>query len=153
MLTLAEKLTTTETRPKVLRACADLLEAEVASQRGLTGTAIKAAFMVVKAVRPGIIDEVLERLLPEFASALEPLHARAMEAAEHNQRPPSEQFAQQLRSCDEEAADLLLSVTDRRAENANNGTLKKTYAKLRSGAKQHVKNAVPQVARTLAPFV
>ena len=44
MPTLIEKLNTGEVRPKVIRACEDLIEAEVATKSGIAGLAVKAAY-------------------------------------------------------------------------------------------------------------
>jgi hypothetical protein len=42
-------------------------------------------------------------------------------------------------------ADQLLSITDGRAARAKNQLVKKTYEKLREGAKKHVEAAVPRL--------
>ena len=44
-------------------------------------------------------------------------------------------------------ADALLSITDKRAQNAKNQVVKGTYEKLRSGAKKHVEAAVPRLGQ------
>ena len=153
MATLAEKLTAPDVRPKVIRACEDLVAAEVASKGGFTGAAIKTAFSVVKKIKPGIIGEVIDKLLPEFAQALDPMHQEALTKAGEQGRPASEAFVEHLESNQDKAANALLSVTDARARSAKNSTIGKTYDKLRGNAQEHVRTAVPNLARTLAPFV
>lgn len=153
MATLTEKLTTPDIRPKVIRACEDLVAAEVANKKGLSGAAIKTGYKVLKAVKPGIISEVIDRLLPEFTDAIESLHAESMSLSEQGGPPPGPSFVAHLTDNDDRAARELLSVTDKRAQNAQNRTIKKTYDRLRGSAEQHVKAAVPDLARTIAPFV
>jgi hypothetical protein len=151
--TLIDKLNTSEVRPKVIRACEDLIEAEVASKSGIAGLAVKAAYKVVKALKPGIIAELVGHFLPEFAEALEPIHAESVEEASRTGEPLSRVLAQRLEGNRTRAAEALLSVTDRRARSAKNRTLKRAYEKLRGSALSHVEAAVPGVARTVAPFV
>ena len=63
MATLADVLLTDENRPRLVRACVTLIDAEVADKRGVSGLAIKAGFKTVKAVKPGIIPDVTDLLL------------------------------------------------------------------------------------------
>ena len=153
MSTLVEKLTAPDTRPRVLQACEDLVESEVRAKSGLTGMAVKGAYKVVKALKPGVVRVLIDHMLPEFAEALEPLHRDSLAAAEASGDAPATAFEHHLRSHESDAANALLSVTDRKAETAKNRTLKKTYGKLRGTAHGHVSSAVPGLARTLAPFV
>ena len=53
-------------RPALLTDCERLIEAEVDSKSGLSGLAIKAAYKVVCAVKPGIIRESMDGLLDDF---------------------------------------------------------------------------------------
>lgn len=151
--TLSDKLTAPDVQPKVVRACEDLIAAEVESKRGLAGMAVKAAYKVVKAIKPGVMGELVTNLLPDFAAALDPMHEESVEVAERGGRPLSEVFPTHLESSRPRTAEALLSVTDKRAAVAKNRTLKKAYDKLRGVAQQHVEAAVPGLARTIAPFV
>jgi hypothetical protein len=148
MSTLTEKLTTSETRPRVLDACVELVENEVAKKGGFSGAAIKTGFKVVKAIKPGIVRQTLDTLLPEFANALQPIFEKSTNGAGDG----GTAFANYLRGHTHETADALLTVTDKRAERAKNKTLKKTYDRLRSTAKEHVEAAVPGLADALQPF-
>ena len=64
-------------RPKVVADCVQLIEEEVDSKGGLTGLAVKAAFAVVKAVKPGFVTEAVDHMLNDFVSRLEPFWAEA----------------------------------------------------------------------------
>ena len=145
MGSLAEKLTSAEHRPQVVAACVDLVESEVAGKKGLSGTAIKAGYKVVKTLKPGMVANVVEKLLPEWAEALQPIYDRN----EHD----AERFCTYLKEHPGEAADALLSVTDAKAEQADNKTIKKTYERLRGTAKDNVSAAVPGLANALRPWL
>ena len=144
MPTLSEKITAPDVHPKVIADCLQVIESEVASKRGLSGTAVKAGYAVVKKLKPGMIKDAVTKLLPEFADALQPMYERSGN--------DGDAFAKELSSHPDEAADALLTVTDRKASNAKNKTLKKTYDRLRSGAKGHVAAAVPNLAKTLGRY-
>jgi hypothetical protein len=131
-------------RPRVLTECERLIEDEVAGKGGLTGLAIKGAYRVVCAVKPGVIRESLDGLLDDFVKRLEPFYASHVAAAGE---PRS--FGDALSKRKGEVADALLGITDDRAQRAHNRTLKGAYEKLRPQAKKHVEEAVPRVGRTL----
>jgi hypothetical protein len=146
MSTLVEKLTGAEVRPKVVAACVVLVDREVDAKGGLSGMAIKAGYKVIKAIKPGFVPQVVDTLLPEFAAAMEPMYTREGGAG-------PDAFAKYLQSHNDEVADALLSVTDARAERAKNATIRKTYERLRGGARENVSAAVPQLVATLRPFL
>ncbi len=150
MARLAEILTQPEARPQVVKACVTLIDAEVASKSGFSGLAVKAGYKLVKAIKPTMISDVVDKLLPEFAEAMQPMFEEAVRQA--GGRPQGERFADNLRGDPKRVAAALLTVTDRRADKAS-GALKKTYARLRDTAEEHVQAAVPGLAGTLTPFV
>jgi hypothetical protein len=145
-LTLVDKLTAPEVRPKVVTACVALVDREVAAKGGLSGMAIKAGYAVIKAIKPGFVAQVVESLLPDFAAAMEPMYTREGGAG-------ADAFARYLEGHREEVADALLSVTDARAQRAKNATIKKTYDRLRGSARDNVAAAVPNLVETLRPFL
>lgn len=151
MASLVEIVTQPEVRPQVVRACESLIDAEVAAKSGLSALAIKAGYKLVRAVKPTMIGEVVDHLLPEFAVALEPMLVEARGQA-RGSRPLSHVFEALLAGDPARVAGALLSVTDQRAARAS-GPLRKTYDRLRSTADEHVRTAVPGLARALAPFV
>lgn len=146
MPTLVEKLTGAEVRPKVVAACVALVDREVDGKGGLSGMAIKAGYKVIKAIKPGFVQQVVDSLLPDFAAAMEPMYTREGGAG-------PDAFAKYLQSHNDEVADALLSVTDARAERAKNATIRKTYERLRGGARENVSAAVPNLVATLRPFL
>src|SRR4051812_7635578 len=141
MSTLKEILTRPGTRPQVIADCERLIDEEVSS-KGLTGIPIKAAYAIVKAVKPGFVPEVIDHMLDDFADRLDPIYQTAVTKNE----PVSAYFNARTG----EVAEALLAITDLRAQRAKNQAIKSTYEKLRSSAKKHVEAAVPRLGRLVA---
>ena len=141
MPTLREQLSSGQKRHEVIEDACRVLDQEVADKRGIGGMAIKAAYKVVKGVKPGFIYEVVNNLLDDFVDALDPIYQEALAAG---QAP-----AQYLGSHRGQMADALLSITDARAKRAKNATIKKLYEKLRPSAKKHVEAAAPRLGQML----
>jgi hypothetical protein len=137
MSTLTAVLQNPAKRGAVIRDGVLLIDSEVKSKRGVSGLAVKAGFKAVKKVKPGIIAEALEMLMPEFAPAIDPIYAKGRDAGD------AKNYL--VRNADE-VADALLKVTDTRAERAKNRVLIKVYRSLRSQARGHVVAAVPGLA-------
>ena len=145
MSTLIETLLIPGTRQKVVTDCVRLIEEEVDSKGGLSGLAIKGAFMVVKAVKPGFITESVDHMLDDFVRRLEPFSAEAQQKNE-----PIGPF---MSARGGEVADALLAISDERAARAKNQTAKKAYEKLRPTGKKHVEAAVPRIGRLINKYV
>ncbi len=141
MSTLKELLANEQTRPAVIEDAQSVLDQEVNDKGGLSGVAIKAAYSVVKGIKPGFVREVIDALLDDFLDALDPLRQSAQEqgvsVADYFRRDP------------DQVAEKLLAITDARAENASRAVIKKTYEKLRPSAKKHVAASVPRLAQML----
>jgi Family of unknown function (DUF6918) len=144
MPTLKEILTVPGTRPKVVADCATLVQEEVDSKGGLSGLAIKAAYAVVKAVKPGFIPESIDHMLDDFAGRLEPYWADA--------QAKNEPVGALMNSRASAVADSLLAISDERAARAKNQAAKKAYEKLRPTGKKNVEAAVPRLGRLIAKY-
>lgn len=143
MPTLSELLLTQEKRPQVLKDCVALLEHEVDGKSGLSGFAIKSGFKVLKAVKPGMVEDTMDGLLNEFVEKLEPVHA------EYVSGPRKQGLEQYLTSNSARIANTLLGITDERARHSKHNLVKNTYEKLRPTASRHIEEALPAVARLL----
>jgi hypothetical protein len=128
-------------RPAVIDDCCKVLDQEVADKGGLSGVAIKAAFNLLKGVKPGFVREVVDALLDDFLKALDPLYQEAVEGG----ITPGEH----LRSKSDAVAEALLAVTDARIQRAERAVIKKTYDRLRPTAKKHVEAAAPRLGALL----
>jgi hypothetical protein len=142
--TLKERLGTGEKRQQVIGDACRVLDDEVNDKGGLGGMAVKAAYAVVKGVRPGFIRQAVDSLLDDFLEAIEPIH---LEALEKGKRP-----GEYLKSEASRVAESLLAVTDRKAERAESGLVRKTYDKLRPSAKKHVEAAAPRMGQLLDKY-
>jgi hypothetical protein len=141
MATLTQILLAPGRRPTVIVGCAELVDSEVASKSGLTGLAVKAAYLVVKKVKPGIIRDAVDSLLDEFVIRMEPFYAECLTAGQ-----PVEAF---FGARAEAIANALLGVTDLKAARAKNRTIKAAYEKLRPTGLKHTAAAVPGIARLI----
>jgi hypothetical protein len=127
-------------RESVIDDACRILDAEVSDKGGLSGMAIKAAYGVVKNIKPGFIRLVVDGLLDEFLLAVEKVHESAGNGLS---------AATAVRNNPGQLADALLSVTDRKAANSERPVIQSTYDKLRPSAKKHVESAVPRIADLL----
>jgi len=143
MSTLKDILTRPGIRPQVIADCERLIEEEVSS-KGLTGIPIKAAYAIVKAIKPGFVSEVIDHMLDDFSDRLDPVYQTAVSKNE----PVSAYF----NSHSGEVAEALLAITDQRAQRAKNQAIKSTYEKLRPSAKKHVEAAVPRICRLVEKY-
>jgi hypothetical protein len=141
MPTLPEVLTSEAKKPRVVEDCCALIDAEVKDKGGISGLAIKAGYGAIKGVKPGFVKNVVSDLLPEFASALDPIYQEAQSAGQ----PIGSFFA----SRSDRVAEALLAITDAKAQKSKNGLVKGTYDKLRGSAKKNVEAAVPRLGKML----
>ena len=144
MPTLTDMLLAPGTRPKVIADCVQLINEEVDSKGGLTGIAVKASYALVKAVKPGFINEAVDHMLDDFVKRLEPFWADA--------QAKNEPVGPLMNARAPQVADALLAISDERAQRSTNPTLKKAYEKLRPTGKKHVEQAVPRIGRLVQKY-
>ncbi len=137
---LVDLLGDSERREAIVRDTVALIEREVAGKSGLRGAAIKAGFKAMKAIRPGMVQAAVERLLPAFAPAVDPFFRDAVESGD---------IPAFFKSNADAIAEALLAVTDEKAKKAERGVLLKIYNSLRGQAKQHTAAAMPGLGELL----
>lgn len=138
---LSETFTSEGKKAIVIDDCCALIDAEVADKGGISGLAIKAGYSAVKGIKPGFVKQVVTDLLPDFASALEPIYEEAVAAG----KPAGSHFVANA----SRTADALLAITDAKAQRSKSGVVKGTYDKLRGTAKKNVEAAVPRLAKMI----
>jgi hypothetical protein len=143
MATLTEILGAPGVRSQVIPDCERVIEEEVGS-KGLMGIPIKAAYAIVKAVKPGFVPEIIDHLLDDFARRLDPIYQQA--------KARNEPVTAHLNSRPGEVAEALLAITDERSQRSKNQVLKSAYEKLRPTGKKHVEAAVPRIARLIDKY-
>ena len=139
MPSLTESLVSDSKKTAVVDDCMQLIDAEVADKGGLSGLAIKAGYGVVKGVKPGFIKQAVTDLLPEFATALDPIYQEA--------KSKNAPVADYMKDNSGRVADALLAITDAKAQRSKSNAVKGTYDKLRGSAKKNVEAAVPRLAK------
>jgi hypothetical protein len=133
-------------RTQVIDDCTQLVDDEVATKGGLSGMAVKGAYAIVKKIKPGIVREVVDKLLDEFVGELAPFYADF-------QQKGGADLQSYLQGRAAEVATGLLKITDGRAARADNRTIKAAYERLRPTGAKHVEAAVPGIARVLGKYV
>jgi hypothetical protein len=144
MPTLTDMLLVPGNRQKVIADCVQLINEEVDSKGGLTGLAVKGAYALVKAVKPGFVSEAVDHMLDDFVKRLEPFWADA--------QAKNEPIGPLMNARAPQVADALLAISDERAARSTNPTMKKAYEKLRPTGKRHVEQAVPRVGRLIQKY-
>nr|WP_219632194.1 hypothetical protein [Haloechinothrix aidingensis] len=129
-------------RPGVVADMRQVVDDEVASKSGMSGTAIKSGYGLVNKIKPDIIGEAVDSLLDDFTARLEPFYADYREKGAGS-------LAEYFDGRSDEVADALLGVTDARAESSQRESIKKVYDKLRPQGKKNVEEALPRVAEVL----
>jgi hypothetical protein len=139
MESLRAQLSQSGKRASVIADSEKVLDQEVADKGGLTGIAVKGGYKIVQSIKPGFVREAIDALLDEFLDALDPCY---QEAIAKGVAP-----GKHLEQNSARVADALLSVTDRRAEQASSSALRKAYDKLRPMAKKQVEAAIPRLGQ------
>jgi hypothetical protein len=104
----------------------------------VSGTAVKLAFKTVNTFLPGHVYHMVEILLPDMITQLEPFWADFATSG-------GSEFGDYLAKRGDEVSQALLTVTDDRAAASGRPTVIKAYKTVRGGAAKHVQNALPRV--------
>jgi len=145
MATLQEILLTPENQPHVIDDCMTLINQEVASKSGISGTAVKLAYKTANAFASGYLRSMVELLAPEMILKLEPYWA------DFNASGAGD-FGDYLVKHGDEVSEALLSVTDERAQTSTRPTILKAYKTVRGGASKHVTAALPALGALVQKY-
>lgn len=145
MKELADILLASQHKKAVIADCVQLIESHVANRGGIKGMALKTGLSMLKKAKPGILERATAYLLPEFIAALEPLYQES--------RRSKVSFDAFLQKNASRAAQALLEVADKRAEESNSHTVKTTYARMRGGAEAEVLAVIPGLSRLLESYL
>ncbi|MFT4084365.1 MAG: hypothetical protein QM638_17450 [Nocardioides sp.] len=141
-MSLSDQLLADDVRPAVTADLVEVVGQEVGDKKGISGTAVKAAYAAARKVVPDLAPRAVGSLLPGFAAALDPFW-------DGFQSSGGGDFGGYLAGRGPEAAAALLAVTDARAESSSKEPLKKAYGALRGKAGGHVEAALPRLGRAL----
>jgi hypothetical protein len=143
--TLQEILLAPETRPRVIDDCYTLIQQEVSENSGFRGTAVKVAYKTVTTFAPGHVRYMVEALLPDMVSKLEPYW-------EDFNASGDPAFGDYLTQRGAEVSEALLSVTDARALASDRPTIIRAYKTVRGGAVKHVEAGLPRVGEMVVKY-
>lgn len=129
----------TTRRAQLVDDLVTVIDTEVAEQRGISGTAVKAAYAAAQKVKPGVVRNATNHMLPDFLAALDPFW---------RSRPSDMRFGDHLRANGDAVAEGLLEVTDEQAASAK-PALSKAYQSLRGRAKTYVISALPRLGAAI----
>lgn len=131
-------------RASITNDVVQLVDDEVAKQRGISGVAVKAGYKLVQGIKPAFVRNVVQTLLPEFAAVLEPIRQKAL--------AHGESVSRYFDTHREEVAEALLAVTDARVQRSDHGSVKSAYNKLRGSARKNVEGAVPGLGAIIEKY-
>ena len=148
MATLQEMLLAPAIRPTAVADCEDLVTDQVAELSGVTGAAMKLAYNTVRKFDANHIHGMIETILPNVADALQPYWAQFSEEF----TPSSGDFGGYLAAREEDVAEALLAITDRRRDNSVRPTIVKAYNTIRGRASKQVKAALPALGLLIQKY-
>jgi hypothetical protein len=143
--TLQEILLTPENQPHVVDDCQKLIDQEVSSKSGVSGTAVKVAYKTVNAFAHGYLRAKVEQFVPEMVIQLEPFWADFSASG-------SSGFGDYLAKHSDEVSEALLSVTDAHAKVSEKPTILKAYQVVRGGASKHIVAALPNLGAMVQKY-
>ena len=136
---LADILLADDYRDTAVTRITAVVEQQIARRKGLSGAGLRTALKMAKSNRPDVLPAMINRLLPEFCEALDPYFQQFQASDESD----FQRFVMQRES---ELTEAMLSVTDARAEHAQNKTFKRMYKQLRGTAGNELGAALPDIA-------
>ena len=145
MATLQQVLLTPENQPHVVDDCLKLIDQEVASKSGVSGTAVKLAYKTANTFASGYLKSMVETLVPEMIEKLEPYWADFAASGAGD-------FGDYLVKHGDEVAEALLSVTDAHAEFSQRAAILKAYRAVRGGAAKHIVAALPALGTLVQKY-
>jgi len=142
-----DRLLDDNARPSVISDCVQLIDAEVASKRGVGGVMIKGGYKAFKKFKPSIVKDAVEALLESFTEVLDGVYE---EYVSEGTNTSFDSWANRRRSS---VADSLLGITDTIIGGTDKVAVRKMYGGMRKIAKKNVEEAVPGIARLVIKYV
>jgi hypothetical protein len=149
MSQLRERLACPETRTRVVEECTSLIHGQIADATGIAGTAVRLAHRASTRMRPHGVREMVDHLLPEFATQLEPWYAPTLNLDEEARKAT---FREALIRDARAVSSALVGVTDRTVASSK-APFSSIYRGIRATAVEQVCAAVPGLADILARYV
>jgi hypothetical protein len=145
MATLHEMLLAPDVEPKVVTDVLALVDNELASKSGISGTAVKVAFKAITAFAPGYYQETVASMVPDMVDQLAPFWADF-------QASGSADFGDYLAKRSDEVGPALLTVTDAMRDRSGRAAVVKAYGAVRNGAGKHIEAALPNLGAMVQKY-
>ena len=145
MATLQEMLLRPEVEPQVTSDTLALVDSELASKSGISGTAVKVAFKAVTAFAPGYYQETVHGMIPNMVYQLAPFWADFQVSG-------GADFGDYLSKRGDEVSEALLAVTDEMAGASGRAPVVKAYKAVRGGAGKHIQAALPNLGAMIQKY-
>ncbi len=125
-----------------------VLDQEVAKRSGLAGMAMKGGYKLIKGIQQGkLLKMILAVLIPDFIERLDPYYSRFQKEGKGTS------WTDFLRPDFDAIADEFLKVTDSKAKESTNRTIRSTYEKLRPKAKKEVNASLPALTKMMEKYL
>lgn len=144
--TLHDVMLVPDTQPAVVADCMKLIQQEVSSKSGVSGTAVKLAYKTASSFAPGYLQSKVEDMVPDMVIQLEPFWADFTTSGAAG-------FGDYLVKRGDEVSEALLSVTDKYAETGTRPVILKAYRTVRGGAAKHVTAALPNLGALVEKYM
>lgn len=145
MATLQELLLTQENAPHLIADTQALVDSELASKGGISGTAMKAAYKVVTAFAPGYYQEAIYSMLPDMIHKLSPYWDDFAVSG-------GADFGDYLAKRGDEVSESLLEVTDEAARASDRVAVVKAYQMVRGSASKNIEAALPALGAMVQKY-
>jgi hypothetical protein len=146
MPTLADILLTESRAQAISTECGKMIDNHVDSIKGLRGMGIRTAFSMLKAGRPEGNSGPMNRLLPDFVTALEPYYQTFLTGGGGD-------FGAFLTARGPEVNKALIGAIDSRVGRSTNPTLKSMYPKFRDSIESEMSGVTPKIAAIIAKHI
>ena len=143
--TLQDILLAPETQPQVVDDSQKLIEQELSTKSGVSGTAVKVAYKTANSFASGYLRGKIEQLVPEMVIQLEPFWADFTASG-------SSSFGDYLVKRGDEVSEALLAVTDAHGAQSNRPTIVKAYKAVRPSAAKHITAALPNLGAMVQKY-
>jgi len=133
------------TRRQFISDIAHLIDERIAAASGLRGALIKRAYAVMKSVRHGYVEHVLDVMADDFLHSFEPIHNDYRAALSL----PSDSIAalgDYLATRQNDVYNAFIHVTDKYVEKQSRTVVTTAYRTFRPSIESHIISAIPQVA-------
>ena len=145
MATLQEMLLRPDVEPQVVSDTLALVDSELASKSGMSGTAVKVAFKAITTFAPGYYQETVAGMVPRMTEQLAPFWADFQVSG-------SADFGDYLAKRGDEVSEALLAVTDEMAGRSGRAPVVKAYKAVRGGAGKHITVALPNLGAMIQKY-